>query len=477
MRTIFVTIGRAPVMHNIMRTDFFENFLKNQKETRIVFLTTSEKKEAYQEEIFGENILIEVIKPKVAGLTKLLDSLAANAINTGTVTWLQYNAIDRGKSSYLQVMPKRIYSRILGSSKIYKKILRKLILILNNYGTEIPEIYEKYKPDAVYATSLTNFEFDIPVALEAKRRKIKLVATIRSWDNLAGHGLLRIEPDKLFLQSNFLIEMAQKHQAFGQNVVHKEPYGLPHYDKYINPKNLLTREEFCKNLNLDPKKKIILYGAMGDFLFPNEGSLAEVFETIANNIEDFNLQFIFRAHPSFESPLKKINTLRYVIGDRKATYLTDKTKSFEMKNADIEHLINSIHHSDIILTAASTIALDGTALNKPTICIAFDGVNKKVKKWLSVKRFFENFTHFVYFLKTGATPLAHNQQELIQLIREYLNNPKKDEEKRKEAQKQFISRYRGDSGIFLANLISENIRALPKDRASYHQDRIESASH
>lgn len=445
-------------MHNILRTQFWATFKEQQKGDKIVILTTPEKSKAYEEELKAENIVFESLTARPNKAAQILDALAANAINTHTVKWLQWNAVARKQASVLPTILKRIYSTIFGSSTLFKKLLRSFIVLYAEYGSEVPALFEKYKPSAVYTTSLTDPEFDIPVALEARRRNIRHLATIRSWDNLTSHGLLRVVPDKLFLQNQFLLDMADTHQALRKGVVHEKPYGLPHYDRYKDKNLLISREEFCAGLGLDPNKKIILYGAMGDFLFPNEGSIADLFEEIIEEGKiNAPVQVLFRAHPAFQSPLENMKKLQHVTGDRGGTYLDNRIKSFEMKNTDMAHLINSFHHADVATTAGSTMAIDAAALNRPTICIAFDGTAQNVKPYLSVRRFYDTYTHFEAFMRTGSAAKANTKEELAEMINQYLKNPEKDAQGRESAVAYFVAPFNGNSGSLLAEMISNNL--------------------
>jgi len=118
----------------------------------------------------------------------------------------------------------------------------------------------------------------------------------------------------------------------------------------------------------------VLYGAMGDFLFPNEGGIADVFERLVDDgafVEP--IQVVYRAHPRFQSPLEKMKRMHHVIPDRGATYFGDKLAGFEMEDADERHLINSLYHADVVVTAGSTFAMDAAVFDKPIVCVGLTG--------------------------------------------------------------------------------------------------------
>ena len=57
-------------------------------------------------------------------------------------------------------------------------------------------LYDKYSPDLVFSTIVINDAFDVPILREAKKRNIRTVGAIRSWDSFhlplpglhRGHG-------------------------------------------------------------------------------------------------------------------------------------------------------------------------------------------------------------------------------------------------------------------------------------------------
>ena len=57
--------------------------------------------------------------------------------------------------------------------------------------------------------------------------------------------------------------------------------GIPHYDLYLDQSLRQSREEFCAKLGLDPQKKILVYGAVGEWAFPREGEMGEVVAPVA----------------------------------------------------------------------------------------------------------------------------------------------------------------------------------------------------
>lgn len=462
MTTFFVTIGESFTARNIFQTPFWKDFKKNNPNLRIVLLVPSEKKEYYEKSFGGEGVITESLDPRLRSFaSRILTSLMRSAINTHTNLWSKMRSYQRGDSSFLATAFKRLYTTTLGRSKLYKNFLRYLLLRIEP-AKQLAEIYDRYQPQLLFVSSLTQFDFDVPIALEARRRGVRVVGMVRSWDNLSSHGLLRVVPDRFILQNNFLREMAIKYQAIDPRKTAIDITGLPHYDRYLNPTSLLeSRQVFFERLGLDPSKKLVLYGAMGDFLFPYEGEVADILEELIESGKiGENIQVLFRAHPKFSSPLERMKGMGHVKPDRRATYLTGELKSVEIEEEDEKHLINSIYHSDLVIAGASTIALDSVLFDKPVICIGFDGKSESMPYWLSVRRFYDSYTHFEAFMATGAARLARSPEELAKFVNEYLTNPPLDSEKRKKAIELLAAPFDGKAAERLEKIISGEVNIL-----------------
>jgi hypothetical protein len=277
LQTIFLTIGEALAARNILRTDFWPELKKGLKNTRIVIITTPDKRDYYQEKFGGGNIIVESYQTRSPrGYEKLLVFLARNGIDTHTNLWEKMSDYARQGGNKKLLYFKRLIVKALGHCCLLKKLVRFFYLRVGS-DQIVRELFDKYRPEMIFSTILINM-LDDHIVREARRRNIKTVAMVRSWDNLTSHGLLRVVPDVFLLQNQFLLDMALQHQCIAKGKM--EVVGLPHYDLYHDKSLLETREEFFQRMGLDQDKKLLLYGAMGDFLFPHEGEVADVLEDI-----------------------------------------------------------------------------------------------------------------------------------------------------------------------------------------------------
>lgn len=446
MKTIFITVGEATPARNILRSSFW-GVIKGK--ARIILITTNEKSQVYRKE-FGDNgVIVEEIPPFRSGmLEKVFVFISRNALRTGTTKFNQMRQYVDGGSIFVLIL-KRFLSVFWGRSFVLQKVIR-LIEERRNSDSWVVQLYDKYKPAGVFSTVAINAEVDVPIIREAKKRGIKTVAMLRGWDNFTSHGFLRILPDRFLLQNEFLRQMSLRYQFLNPSAV--EVVGFPQNDWYFRKDWILPREEFLKNIGVDPAHRIILYGAMGDFLFPCEGEVAEIFEDLMSSKKlPEDLIMIFRAHPAFKSPLERMKGLKFVVPDRNASYTSPKVSSWEMGEKEMAYLLNSIVHSEMVITAGSTMALDGVALGKPIIMVAFE--KTRTNYWLSARRFIHHYTHFGPLIESGGMSIARNSEELAGAVEKYLRNHDADSEGRKKIEALFLAPFDGHSGERIAGSV------------------------
>lgn len=443
---MFITIGEASPTRNLLRGNFWRHLPKN---IRIIIITTEDKKNAYKNEFEGDLVKIETLPPVTVGFfERVLAFVARNALQTGTTQFNQMRQLHEG-GSLLALILKRGISIFLGRSRLLQKIVRRAELLRKPHPG-IGALYDRYRPDGLFSTVAINAEVDVPMLREARRRNIFSVGMLRGWDNFTTHGFLRVVPDRMLLQNQYLKEMGEKYHFLNPNTL--EVVGFPQNDWYFKKEWIEPREQFLKNWGINPQKRIVLFGAMGDFLFPREGEIADVFEDLVQSGKiSSDAVMVFRAHPAFSSPLERMKRMSHVVPDRNALYLSSSVGSWEMGEKEMAYLLNSVVHSDVVVTAGSTMALDGIALEKPVVMAAFE--RTPTNYWLSAKRFSRHYTHYQALLNCGGIRVVASPEELASAINDYLENPDADEEGRLRARKHFLAPFDGRSGERIANCL------------------------
>lgn len=454
-KTIFITLAEDIIFRNVF-TDLFWNFFLKDCDFKIIILVQEGRKDFFAQKFTGKPLVFEEYKRGTpTKFESFFNSLARSGLNSHTNLWSKMRSYKRGDSGFVDTFYKRILAATLGNFNWYKNLIRYFLMQVEP-DKKLADLYDKYKPDMVFSTSLSNYDFDVPVAREAKRRKIHLVGMGRSWDNFSSHGLLRALPDVLLVQNEFLKDMAPMHQAIDLNKLPIKIVGIAHYDPITNLQNIVEpREKFLTRFGLGKNDKYILYGAMGSFLFKYEDELPEVFEELMASGKLNVNKFIYRAHPKF----KKTD-----FSDKLSHIYLDSTGEYAIGNkdglGDNEYLINSIYHSEVLVTGASTMAIDGAVLDKPIVCVAFNGKTPedKVNYWESVARFYDLYTHFEDLLDQKGVKVARTPDELASMVNVYIKNPALDSDGRKRIVSRLAYKIDGNSSKRLAEYVLEEVK-------------------
>jgi len=307
--------------------------------------------------------------------------------------------------------------------------------------------FEKYQPDLVFATDIFN-EHDVQVMRGARARRIKIVAMVRSWDNITSHGLNRIIPDKLIVNTPKVKEEAIRYNDIpAENIFIS---GIPHYDKYV-ARLRTSRADLFRKLNLDPNKKTIFFAPPSDlYTEHNPVSLQAVKEL--RNLDDS--QLILRLYMVGGINLGDTRPIPGKIAiDAPPQHINFMTADLAPK--DDAHLADLLYHSDVVVAVASTLAIDAATLGKPVVFIGFDGDQRPY--WKSLRRYYD-FDHQRYLLNTGGVKLADNMGELVKYVKDYLNNPSLDMENRKNINEEFCWKLDEKSGERVGNFLMSQLK-------------------
>ena len=448
MKTVFVIISKDIIRRNILDTDFWPEFVKANSGNKIVLVVEEGGENYYKENFNASNVTVRGIKRVVP---TFLGSIVLFMVRTGvrshSTTTYRRRAYARGSAGFLQTAFKTLVSVTVAQFNVYKHFVRSLVLLMDT-PKDIKDLFDEFNPDLISAFSMIDNDFDIPIMIEAKKRKIRIVGMVRSWDNLNNHGLLAVLPDKILLQNTWLIEVAKKLQAFNPSDLDVELVGLPHYDIYKNPDIYMkSRKEFLNSLGLDQDKKLILLGG-SDFYY-SEDKLPKILNDAIESQKIKSAQVIFRPHPRsiFSIEDYGLQGLKHIKLDEGAKTLSDT-----------EYFVNLMTHSDVIINIASTLSIDASVFGTPAICINFDTPGKKLSRFESVHRLYDYFDHYEKLVSSGGARTPTSSKMLIEDINKYLADPNIDKDGRKKIVEFFVEPFDGKSGERLAEILTSEVK-------------------
>lgn len=422
MKTIFFIITRGFLARNILRSGILERLKKANIRVVIFFPLyqgNSEISKELQQEFASEHVILEGVIDTKTGLfyRKIFLPVISYLVYTKT-TWtysLMGNNKNKKRSNFFAYL-ERFTLGWLGQAVWLRSFARWIDQKFFTYNF-YQNYFDTYKPDVVFSSSIIS-KVDIFFMKEARQRGIKTVSMPKGWDNIAKH-FYHFIPDLLFVQNKVMKDQAVIVQNIPKEQV--QVVGFPQFDYYYDKSFLMTREEYCRSLGINPAKKIIFFGSEGIWA-PNDDDIAR------------SLSFFIKENKLF-TPSSLIIRPHYtdVKSNRFSSFVTPDVvldphytlSNFFMDNwnptkEDMRWFWNLLYHSDLLVTTTSTLTLDAACFDKPIINVAFGILFKRGK---DMSELFYNKDHYLWVLETNAVDVVRNEQELLQSIDKYLKDP------------------------------------------------------
>jgi hypothetical protein len=456
MKTLFILISKDIIRRNILDTKFWPKVRSDNPDTRFVLVVEDDKVDFFNERYGTEKVLARGLKRFRRGyLWNLAKFGVRTSLTSHSAKRYRMQAYELGEAALVSTLIKIFIYNFLAPWLWYKKLAR-WFLMKTMKAPQIKRLFNEEKPNLVFAPSMIDNDFDIPVSAEAKRRGIRVVGMVRSWDNLTSHSLLGTIPDRMLHQNQYIKKIAtgklqeiseKKHGPM--NVI-----GLPHYDSYKDlDKYIMPKEEYFKEKGLDPNKKLIFVA--GSQLYRSGYILPKVFDKL---IEDGDIkessQVLFRPHPKPMFPMEKYEL------EKTKNIILDTGSQSKVRFSDIANFINALYYSDVVIGVSSTIVIDSAVFNKPCVDINFDDPEAKIGYWASVNRLFDTEDHYERVVELRDNRIAKSPAEIAKYVNEYLADSSLDKEGRKAILDEFVEPFDGHAGERLADIVTEEIKAL-----------------
>jgi len=298
-------------------------------------------------------------------------------------------------------------------------------------------------------------DIETAVIKAAKKMKVKVIGMPKSWDNPSRAGF-RAKVDILVVWSDFMAEQSEKFQNYRRKDI--RIIGIPQFDYYNDKSKFWSKEKFCSEFGLDINKPIILFTSEGKAVPEDKQIASIIYDFIKNNELREECQLLIRPHFFYKDEEKKFT---HLLGKQNvAVDLSNNPSARFRDHADyswyhLERFVNSLYHADVIVNVASTIALDGIALDRPVIHFAYD-VDNEMAKFHSLKFCYAS-DYNLEIVNSRATKLAKSREEFKDLINRYLENPKLESRERQELRNRFCYKIDGNSGRRFANIIIHTV--------------------
>lgn len=401
------------VSKSILYTDVYARL---REQYRIVFLVHPKKIKYFRTALDGEVYVEEMPHAQSKFLQEIFLDLMLFSVPTRSITVKIEHAYYAGGSWFGRFLKYTLWQ--LGHVRLFRQQCR--FLYQNVPDSSFEKLFQQYKPSLVFAANLTSTD-DARLIKVARKHGIFTVGMPKGWDNLTLKTLLPIFPDRLLVQTPLLQRDAEALDYPPEQIVLT---GFPKFDTYADKSDIPTREEFMRSLGLDPSTKLIVYAGAGDMLAPqDEEVLANFLDAIDRGEVLGRPSVIVRPHPKYVYRDDVLPKKDFWVLDRPGAVVGERLMDFEFRREDILHLKASLWHADLVIHTASTLGVEASILNKPSITIGYEP--RTVPGALSTARYY-HYEHYERVIKTGGMKVARSNQELVRYTNEYLGDASLD---------------------------------------------------
>jgi hypothetical protein len=333
----------------------------------------------------------------------------------------------------------RRYARNKPLTQLWRLVQDRLWGADPGYG----DIFAEFPPDLFITANLLYYD-DGQAVYQARRCGFKTLGLMRSWDNILKRLVLRTDLLSVWNPVN-------KDEAI--NIEYYRPQniyltGVPDFDLYFAPDQLVPRADFIQSWGLDPNKKILVYATVGTL--EEETFLLDILlDAIAGNRFAEPVQIICRLHPStrleYFWKYRDHPDLRFSFIDK---YIP--TLGWTMTREDVAQVANMLHHADVIVTPGSTMMIESAIFDTPTVVPVFSTVQPEITQSYYAKIFAR---HFRRIAELELVPIVRDVDQLIQWVNRCLRDPSLYRQQRAQLVQDYVHFTDGRASQRIAELI------------------------
>lgn len=423
MKSIFITISRGIIVRNILQTGVVEYLVHAGH--RVVLFTTASEIPAFRDAFVRppEVTALPFPRKRWPRVDEIFSSLHRGLIyNRRTDLIAKVGQLHPSETNALKYWSYRAVFQPLSKIRPLRDLVRWLDIRLLPV-TEYDDLFREEKPALLFSTNIMEYE-DAQLAKAARRNGVPVIGMPKSWDNLSKTGF-RVKPDRLIVWSPFMREEAKRFQNIPSERF--DIVGVPQFDIYAHPERLASRADFCKEVGLDPAKRIVLYGSEGK-VTPHDG---EAVKMLVDAVRDGRLprdvQFLVRPHYGYRNELKKFEIVKdcsEVATDTLNVPSEGFSDQWDWRNEHLRRLADSLYHCSVLVTSPSTLTLDATAFDKPVVNVAFDGYAGTLPYGYSMTHWYDT-EHYAPIVESGVPTVARSETQLVDAVREALEYPER----------------------------------------------------
>lgn len=225
------------------------------------------------------------------------------------------------------------------------------------------------------------------------------------------------------------------------------PTGTPQFDYYYDPDYLLSREELCRRLGIDPARPILMYTTVSVGYSRGEERVLELLvRSLLDRYGSRMPNFVLRPRPNPLTPdqdrFRRVAALapdriRIMESGWKLRHSCDGESKWGIPDhEDMVRYTSLMRHTDVGMAISSTTVLEWVLCDRPVVNFCFDPNDPTRPD--PVSRWMVGFTHYGLVREGPGVAFTEGLEPAVEAIDRYLEDPSLHAEGRRAMRQQVL---------------------------------------
>jgi hypothetical protein len=426
---LVIILPRGESIRNFVYSNIIQNLMKSY---HIILIAVKPNGKIWELLKVNSNELIELKANKFNYIYRLFSEifdLAHNRYVWSEAAKVRWNMRDVESKTFTSKFTRFIKktTAILFANQYAMVFMEKFdqrLSLKNDSVKQWISFFKNNSVDLVFNTSHSHAKIAWPIVYAANSLNIKTATFLFSWDNLTSQG--RVIPSYNFyfawnesIKKDF--HEIYPHISMDRVLVTGTPQFLGHFQA----QNHFTLEQIKERLGLTPDESYFLYSSGMSNHMPEEPYVVSRIADIIYSI-DSKFRLVVRTYAKDRKDVfdkLKVERPDIIIPP------VDWDKNFQTPLMEDQIFFSSLlKHCIAGINVASTVSLELCMFDKPAINVGYNPPGKNIYPY-DYTRFY-NFDHYKPIVENGAIELAKDEGDMLQLLKEAIDNPSKKKEER-----------------------------------------------
>ena len=455
---VLVSIPSGVSAGNILRGGLIDRLLDADREVGVVVVSPLVNDPAFVQEFSRPRVVFEDLPPHMpAGLEgRLMALIQAGYLDSGVTESVKIRRAEAlAKKSIRWIRAKRLIAGVVAPSMLRAGTRYDVIDRMISHP-HAEQLFDRHRPVMLVGSSPGLILSEVPLLRTAARRRVRTILVDPSWDNFTNKLIPVRRADRLVVWNDIMKQQAVDLHGYAAEQVLVS--GPPHWDRYFRPGPVVTKDAFFARIGAEPSRRLVTLMTTGKSLYDHYPRVVRILMDAIDSGRWGDAQLLVRLHP--RDDLERYDEFRgrpHLIVEKpfKKTVKSGDGLDVDITSENQQHLADTLRYSDVIVTVASTIAIEASIFDTPVVDVAFDG-ETPVEFAKSARRYYK-FTHYANVTRKGAAPVAETPESLIEHVGRYLADRSLDRDGRRRVVRDQVQFTDGRSSDRIATFVVEEL--------------------